>query len=88
MYFDANTNYGVSTLDNFGWTAVVILQAITFDGWTLPMYGIIASTSSFLPVFYFLFIVVVGGFFIVNLFLAILLQEFLDKSQVPWRAPR
>ena len=37
---------------------------------------------------YYVLIVAIGGFFIVNLFLAILLQEFLDKSQVPWRAPR
>jgi hypothetical protein len=37
---------------------------------------------------YYVLIVATGGFFIVNLFLAILLQEFLDKSQVPWRAPR
>ena len=62
------------TFDTFGWTAIVILQAITFDSWTIPMYGVISSSSSSLPVFYFILIIVVGGFFIVNLFLAVLFQ--------------
>jgi hypothetical protein len=35
---------------------------------------------------YYVLIVAIGGFFVVNLFLAILLQEFLDSSQVPWLA--
>ena len=45
-----------------------------------------AGTSSALPVLYFLFIVVVGGFFIVNLFLAVIFEEFLlhkVRSQPP-----
>jgi len=72
MYFDDNMNHGVTTFDNLGWSAIVILQTITFDSWTLPMYGVIDGTSSSAPVLYFLFIVLVGGFFLVNLFLAVL----------------
>ena len=36
-YFDDNTNHGTMTFDRFLWTCIAILQAITFDGWTLSM---------------------------------------------------
>jgi hypothetical protein len=49
-------------------------QALTFDSWTLPMYALIHTTSTHLVVVFWLFIVLVGGFFIVNLFLAVLFE--------------
>ena len=48
-------------------------QAITFDGWTEPMYGLMAVMSPAVSVF-FVLIVVVGGWFVVNLFLAVIFQ--------------
>ena len=43
-YFEANMFYGVTTFDSFGWSVVIILQALTFDAWTLPMYGLLSGT--------------------------------------------
>ena len=36
-YFDENMNHGAFTFDNFGWSCIALLQALTFDGWPLPM---------------------------------------------------
>ena len=54
-----------------GWRA----QAITFDDWAEPMYALRSSSSPYVWV-YFVLIVLLGGFFIVNLFLAVIFLEF------------
>ena len=82
-YFDANANFGVLSFDSFGWSTIGILQALTFDGWTNPMYYLMATTSEpYFPVLYFMTVVVLGGFFLVNLFLAVLFQEFSSAQAV------
>ena len=82
------------TFDSFGWTAVAILQALTFDGWTEPMFALVDATdvaSSTLAICFFLFVVIIGGFFVVNLFLAVLFEayvqaETLEKEAIAERA--
>jgi hypothetical protein len=64
-------NYGVTTFDKFGWATIIILQSLTFDGWTEAMYDVIRATSEPLIIGFSLSIVVAGGFFIVNLFLGV-----------------
>ena len=36
-YFDENMNHDALTFDSFGWSCIALLQALTFDGWPLPM---------------------------------------------------
>ena len=79
-YFDENMNHGVATFDTFGWTAIVILQAMTFDGWSLGMYGLRAVLASPLALCFYAIIILFGGFYLVNLFLAVLFQEFVDAQ--------
>lgn len=79
-YFDDNENYGVMTLDSFGWTVVTVIQALTFDTWTEPMYALNDSTSSGAGVAFYFIIVIIGGFFVVNLFLAVLFEEFVTAE--------
>ena len=82
-YFDENLHHGVTSFDNFGWTTVIILQAITFDAWTISMYGLEAVLSSpFAAIFFYLPIVFIGGFFLVQLFLAVLFQQFVEIQEL------
>ena len=74
MYFDESPGHGLMSFDNVGVAAVVLLQALTFDDWTEPMYSLIAAFSPWASV-YFLLIVILGGFFVVNLFLAVIFEE-------------
>merc|ERR1740117_1026389 len=76
----ANPTVDKGNFDNIGSAAMVILQAATFDGWTRGMYVMMEIVASYVWVYYFL-IVCIGGFFVVNLFLAVLLQEFLNGQQ-------
>ena len=68
QYFDENPRDDVMTFDTFGGTAITILQALTFDDWTAPMFALATdAASSALSLLFFSFIVVIGGFFVVNL---------------------
>ena len=79
-YFEDNINYGATNFDNFGWAIIQVFQTITFDGWTPTMYAVHNTTGQPLVLVYFLLLVVLGGFFIVNLFLAVLFQEFTEAQ--------
>ena len=48
-------------------------QCFTCDTWTDPMYALMAAFSP-LVFLYFFAIVILGGFFVVNLFLAVIFQ--------------
>ena len=76
----ANPTEDKGNFDNIGAAAMVILQAATFDGWTRGMFVLMETVASYAWLYYVL-IVCIGGFFVVNLFLAVLLQEFLNEQQ-------
>lgn len=64
-----------SAFDSASAASMTILRTVTFDSWTEVMYGLMDSVSSTAWT-YFIATVVLGGFFIVNLFLAVLFDEF------------
>ena len=44
-YFDDNPNAGALSFDSVPFTALVILQSITFDAWTTPMFALMSVVS-------------------------------------------
>ena len=62
--------------DGIAGAFVAIAQTITFDTWTPSMFYLMLNASSYAWI-YFLLIALLGGFFIVNLFLAIVFDEFM-----------
>lgn len=74
-YFDANPSHGVSSFDSVALVFISFIQAVTFDDWATPMYALMASFSPFVWI-YFVVVVVLAGFFVVNLFLAVIFLEF------------
>ena len=79
-YF-ATSTMRTSGFDNFGAACITLLKAITFDSWSEDMHGIMANSSSFSSqcavVLFFLLVIALGGFFLVNLFLAVIFQVHL-----------
>jgi hypothetical protein len=75
-YFAQAPFAGLMSFDNIGVACIVILQTITFDTWTEAMYALMSASSPSACIF-FVLIVVLGGFFVINLFLAVILQEVL-----------
>ena len=81
MYFDSAPGSGLMSFDHIGVTFVVLLREVTLDDWATPMYAIERAVSGWATL-YFLLIVVVGGFFVMNLFLAVIFEEFLELKMV------
>lgn len=81
-YFDVNVNGGITSFDSIDYAFIAILQTLTFDGWTTSMFALLNTTSDPTVVFYSLAIVFVGGFFIVNMFLAVLFTEFMEAQAI------
>ena len=64
-----------SSFDSIASAFITLAQSTTLDQWAPPMYGLMASFSPYVWCYFFL-VVLVGGFFIVNLFLAVIFLEF------------
>jgi hypothetical protein len=69
-----------SLFDTCSIAAMSTLGVVTFDDWTEPMHALMVSVSPASWI-YFVTIVVLGGFFMVNLFLAVLYDEFSHTMQ-------
>jgi len=61
--------------DTFVWAFSTVFGVLTFDNWDYPFQMCRAATG-FVAVAYFVLLGVIGGFIIMNLFMAILLMNF------------
>ena len=75
MYFASNPNHGIQSFDSVLLTFITLVQATSFDDWAEPMYALMTTVSPFVWI-YFVLTVLVGGFFVANLFLAVVFLEF------------
>ena len=57
----------------------MVWQVITLEGWTLVMYKIEQTSASFTNI-YFIIIVLIGAFFLVNLTLAVITIFFIESQ--------
>ena len=80
-YFDENPTHNIASFDSVPVAFIAIMQTISFDTWTFAMYALMASFNPTSFIFFWL-IVVFGGFFVVNLFLAVILQEFIQAQSM------
>ena len=70
-----NPNLGVTSFDNFLVAFLTIFQAITLEGWVDIMYFGMDSISIWTWIFY-VFLILIGAFILINLTLAIILSKF------------
>lgn len=73
-----NPNLGKSSFDNFFWTLLLIIQILTFEAWSEQMYNVMAATGPAAAV-YFVLLIIVGGYMLLNLALAIISFEFQEN---------
>jgi len=59
---------------------MMIVQIITFDTWSDIMYDLMDAFSAYVWV-YFLLVAMLGGFFVVQLFLAVVFEEFMKSKE-------
>ena len=74
--FVADLNWGFTNFDNIGNACLTVFQAITLEGWVDIMYHTQDSVGIFLGSFIFIVLVLFGAFFVLNLLLAVLEDNF------------
>ncbi|CDW82972.1 voltage-gated ion channel superfamily [Stylonychia lemnae] len=74
---DEVTFYGYESFDNILQAMLTIFQVITLEGWFQDGH------ANYLSPIYFIILVVFGGFFLLNLILAVIMDSFakIDKQQ-------
>ena len=80
-HFRQNPNDGSISFDNVAMAMIPVLQAITFDTWSEPMYDVMDAYSPYVFV-YFIAAAIIGGMFVVNLFLAVIFDEFMRAKEM------
>lgn len=74
-FFTANPNHGVSSFDSIGLAFIMLAQGTTFDDWAESMYQLMIVYSPFVWI-YFALVVLICGFCLANLFLAVIFLEY------------
>ena len=74
-----NPNYGITHFDNIGYAWLAIFQCITLEGWTPIMYMTMDATTGW-SVIYFILLVFTGGFFLLNLALAVITEVYDEEN--------
>lgn len=69
-------NSGITNFDNFGLAMLTVFQCITLEGWTDMLYYIQDSMGNSWQWIYFVSMVILGAFFVMNLILGVLSGEF------------
>jgi len=73
--------WGITCFDNFGQAMLTVFQCITLEGWTDMLYWIHDSQGSTWQFIYFVTMVVLGAFFVMNLILGVLSGEFSKEKE-------
>lgn len=82
-YVADNPNYGYTNFDNIGFAFLQVFQVVSGEMWTNMMFYVMDGWSD-ISVIYFVLLVLFGGFFIVNLALAVINDKFNQVSE-PYR---
>ncbi|XP_053203092.1 muscle calcium channel subunit alpha-1-like isoform X2 [Panonychus citri] len=77
----AGPNFGITNFDNFGLAMLTVFQCITNEGWTQVMYWMNDSIGNTFPWMYFISLVILGSFFVMNLVLGVLSGEFSKERE-------
>eukprot|EP00347_Sterkiella_histriomuscorum_P005312 403357086 len=77
---DPLINYNINNFDNIFYGLLSIFQCITLEGWTAMMYNYMDG-SGWLAYIYFPLLVVIGSFFLLNLFLAVIMKIFTEMDE-------
>ncbi|XP_023242929.1 voltage-dependent calcium channel type D subunit alpha-1-like [Centruroides sculpturatus] len=65
-------NYGITNFDNFGLAMLTVFQCVTNEGWTNVLYNINDAVGNEWPWIYFISLIIIGSFFVLNLVLGVL----------------
>ena len=82
-----NPNYDVYSFDNIWQSFMMVFLTVTLENWSTIMEYIKDVYSIYASIF-FILLVMIGGFFLVNLTLAVITIHFINQSKVTKRLQR
>ncbi|XP_037047740.1 voltage-dependent calcium channel type A subunit alpha-1-like isoform X2 [Bradysia coprophila] len=74
-------NDGITSFDNIGLAMLTVFQCITMEGWTSIMYWMNDAVNPNWNWLYFVPLIVIGSFFMLNLVLGVLSGEFAKERE-------
>ncbi|XP_072307611.1 sodium channel, voltage gated, type VIII, alpha subunit b isoform X1 [Eucyclogobius newberryi] len=75
-----NPNYGYTSFDSFGWAFLTLFRLMTQDFWeNLYMLTLRAAGKTYM--FFFVLVIFVGSFYLVNLILAVVAMAYEEQNQ-------
>uniref|UniRef100_A0A8C6VBR5 Voltage-dependent L-type calcium channel subunit alpha n=1 Tax=Naja naja TaxID=35670 RepID=A0A8C6VBR5_NAJNA len=77
----AGPNHGITHFDNFGFSMLTVYQCISMEGWTEVLYWVNDAIGNAWPWIYFVSLILLGSFFILNLILGVLSGEFTKERE-------
>ncbi|XP_069066231.1 voltage-dependent T-type calcium channel subunit alpha-1H isoform X4 [Pleurodeles waltl] len=77
---EVNPHKGAINFDNIGYAWIAIFQVITLEGWVDIMYYVM-DAHSFYNFIYFILLIIVGSFFMINLCLVVIATQFSETKQ-------
>ncbi|XP_043938320.1 voltage-dependent P/Q-type calcium channel subunit alpha-1A [Protopterus annectens] len=79
-YWDG-PNYGITQFDNILFAILTVFQCITMEGWTDMLYYSNDASGSTWNWLYFVPLIIIGSFFMLNLVLGVLSGEFAKERE-------
>nr|XP_061830048.1 voltage-dependent P/Q-type calcium channel subunit alpha-1A-like isoform X14 [Nerophis lumbriciformis] len=74
-------NYGITQFDNILFAILTVFQCITMEGWTDLLYYSNDASGSTWNWMYFIPLIIIGSFFMLNLVLGVLSGEFAKERE-------
>uniref|UniRef100_A0A8C4QUP2 Voltage-dependent L-type calcium channel subunit alpha n=2 Tax=Eptatretus burgeri TaxID=7764 RepID=A0A8C4QUP2_EPTBU len=74
-------NGGITNFDNFFFAMLTVFQCITLEGWTDVLYWVNDAIGNAWPWMYYVSLIILGSFFVLNLVLGVLSGEFSKERE-------
>ncbi|XP_036367714.1 voltage-dependent calcium channel type A subunit alpha-1 isoform X2 [Octopus sinensis] len=74
-------NYGITSFDNMGFAMLTVFQCVTMEGWTQVLYYTNDAFGDSYNWIYFIPLIILGSFFMLNLVLGVLSGEFAKERE-------
>ncbi|XP_072517638.1 voltage-dependent N-type calcium channel subunit alpha-1B isoform X2 [Salminus brasiliensis] len=74
-------NFGITNFDNILFAVLTVFQCITMEGWTDILYSTNDSSGNAWNWLYFIPLIIIGSFFMLNLVLGVLSGEFAKERE-------
>jgi len=74
-------NYGITSFDNIFFAMLTVFQCITMEGWTSILYWTNDALGNSFNWMYFVPLIILGSFFMLNLVLGVLSGEFAKERE-------